>query len=68
MDLKDRILLRKRVLIETVNDQLKNISQLEHTKHRSIGNFFINALASIAAYNRQSKKSHINIKERGIVS
>ena len=64
MVMKDKVLLRKRVLIETVNDQLKNISQLEHTRHRSIANFFINALAAIAAYVRQPKKPHINLEER----
>lgn len=62
--LKDKILLRKRVLVETVNDQLKNISQLEHTRHRSIGNFFINALAAIAAYIRQPKKPRIILEEK----
>jgi hypothetical protein len=36
MPIQDKILLRKRALIETVNDQLKNISQIEHTRHRSI--------------------------------
>lgn len=56
MSLKDKILLRKRSLIETVNDQLKNISQVEHTRHRSVGNFLINMLAGIAAYCHQPKK------------
>ena len=46
----DRILLRKRVLIETVNDQLKNISQIEHSKHRSPTNFLVNVLGGLAAY------------------
>jgi len=63
MSVKDKLLLRKRVLVETVNDQLKNISQLEHTRHRSVGNFFINALAAIAAYMRQPKKPRINLEE-----
>lgn len=49
MSLKDKLLLRKRSLIETVNDQLKNISQIEHTRHRSPQNFLINLLAGIAA-------------------
>ena len=62
--MRDKILLRKRVLVETVNDQLKNISQLEHTRHRSVANFFINALAAIAAYSRQQKKPHINLGEQ----
>jgi hypothetical protein len=60
LSMEDKALLRKRVLVETVNDQLKNISQLEHTRHRSIENFFINALAAIGAYMLQPKKPHIN--------
>jgi len=56
MSLKDKLLLRKRSLIETVNDQLKNISQIEHTRHRSPQNFLINLLASLIAYTLQAKK------------
>jgi len=62
MKLKDKILLRKRSIIETVNDQLKNISQIEHTRHRSVGNFLVNVLAGVAAYMRQPKKPHINLE------
>lgn len=64
IEIKDKILLRKRVLVETVNDQLKNISQLEHTRHRSVGNFFVNALGAIAAYTRQPKKPRIKLEEQ----
>jgi hypothetical protein len=39
MQLSDKILLRKRSVIETVNDELKNICQVEHSRHRSFGNF-----------------------------
>ncbi len=46
----DRALLRKRSLIETVFDQLKNLSQIEHTCHHSSGNFIVNLLAEIVAY------------------
>lgn len=60
MSLSDKILLRKRVLIETVNDQLKNISQIEHTRHRGIGNFLVNLLAGLAAYSHQRKKPSLN--------
>lgn len=56
MSLRDKIFLRKRSLIETVNDQLKNISQVEHSRHRAAANFLINMLAGIAAYCRQPKK------------
>ena len=37
MPLVDKLLLRKRALIESVNDPLKNIAQIEHTRHRSAG-------------------------------
>ena len=67
MSLKDKILLRKRSLIETVNDQLKNISQVEHTRHRSIGNFLINMLAGIAAYCHQPKKPSLNFARGEII-
>lgn len=50
MELKDKILLRKRSVIETVNDELKNICQIEHSRHRSFTNFITNLLAGIAAY------------------
>jgi hypothetical protein len=38
----DKLMLRKRAIIESVNDQLKNISQIEHTRHRSVWNFYTN--------------------------
>ncbi len=37
----EKILLRKRSIIETINYQLKNISQIAHTRHRSINNFLL---------------------------
>lgn len=69
MKLTDKILLRKRSIIETVNDQLKNISQIEHTRHRSSGNFLVNMLAGIGAYMLQPKKPSINVleKDRGLL-
>lgn len=56
MPMADKLLLRKRALIETVNDQLKNISQIEHSRHRNVNNFFVNLLAGIAAYSIKPKK------------
>jgi len=50
MPVVDKILLRKRALIETVNDRLKNISQIEHTRHRSVINFMVNIVAGLIAY------------------
>lgn len=50
MEMQDKILLRKRSVIETVNDELKNICQIEHSRHRSFTNFITNLLAAIATY------------------
>ena len=52
----DKILLRKRSIIETVNDQLKNISNIEHSRHRSAKNFIVNLLCSLIAYAIKPKK------------
>ena len=46
----DRIMLRKRAIIESVIDQLKNISNIEHSRHRSVANCFVNLLAGLVAY------------------
>ena len=61
MSMQDRILLRKRLIIETINDQLKNISQIEHTRHRTVENFLVNLLAGLAAYSNQPKKPSLNL-------
>ncbi len=50
MSVSDRLLLRKRAIIETVNDELKNIAQAEHSGHRCFDNFIVNLLGAIAAY------------------
>lgn len=49
MNINDKILIRKRAIIETVNDELKNIDQIEHSRHKSFDNFMANALSAIAA-------------------
>ena len=59
MLLSDRVLLRKRFIIETINDQLKNISQIEHTRHRKPANFAVNLIAGLIAYTHQPKKPSI---------
>ncbi len=58
----DKILLRKRGIIESVFDQLKNISQIEHSRHRSADNFMVNIVAGLAAYCLQEKKPSLGIK------
>lgn len=52
----DKILLGKRPIIVTINDQLKDISQIAHTRHRSPTNFLVNLVAGPIAYTRQPKK------------
>lgn len=59
MELKDKILLRKRSVIETVNDELKNMCQVEHSRHRSVGNFITNMLSGLIAYSFFPKKPSI---------
>lgn len=56
---EEKILLRKRSVIETVNDELKNICQVEHTRHRSISGFLLNIISAIAAYSFFPKKPSI---------
>ena len=61
MSIADKILLRKRALIETVYDELKNIAQIEHSRHRSFSNFIANSLSAIAAYCFFEKKPAIDV-------
>ncbi len=62
MTMRDKILLRKRSVIETINDQLKNICQAEHSRHRSFANFITNLVASLIAYSFQEKKPAIKFE------
>lgn len=63
MTMSDKILLRKRSVIETVNDELKNICQMEHSRHRSFTNFLSNIVAGHIAYRFLPKKPFLNIKQ-----
>ena len=58
----DKIMLRKRAVIESVNDQLKNISQIEHSRHRIVANCFVNLLGGLIAYTWREKKPSLNIR------
>ena len=64
----EKIMLRKRSLIETVNDQLKNISQISHSRHRSILNFMVNVIAGLIAYTFQSKKPSLKLEKDGLTN
>jgi hypothetical protein len=62
MEMSDKILLRKRSVIETVNDELKNICQVEHSRHRSITNFLTNLIAGVIAYHFLPKKPSLKFE------
>lgn len=57
----DRMMLSKRFIIETINDQLKNISQIEHTRHRSLHGFMLNLMGGLVAYCLKEDKPSLNI-------
>ncbi|MDE5768163.1 MAG: transposase [Oscillospiraceae bacterium] len=59
MDFYDRLVLRKRTVIESVNDFLKNICDIEHFRHRSVTNFLVNLVSALAAYSFLPKKPSV---------
>ena len=61
MSFRDKILLRKRSVIESINDELKNIVQIEHSRHRSFSNFIVNSSSAIAVYCFFEKKLAIDV-------
>jgi hypothetical protein len=64
----DVVLLRKRAIMETINDQLKNISQVEHSRHRSPLNFVANLFAGLIAYCLQPKKPSLHLHDHALLS
>jgi IS5 family transposase len=61
MNFTDKLLLRKRAIIESVNDFLKNICNIEHSRHRSVANFFVNTFSALVAYSFLPKKPSISL-------
>lgn len=61
LPLYDKLMLKRRSIIETINDQLKNISQVEHSRHRSVNNFVVNLFAGLIAYCRRPNKPSIQL-------
>ena len=59
VNLEDRLLLRKRFIIETINDQLKNLCDIEHSRHRSPLNFMANLISGLICYSYREKKPSI---------
>jgi hypothetical protein len=63
MSLWDRAVLSKRFIIETINDQLKNISYIEHSRHRSMIGFMLNILAGLVTYCLKENKLRLNLTD-----
>ncbi len=59
----DQAMLKQRSLVETVFDELKNLSQIEHSRHRSLNNFIVNLLAGIVAYCLSPNKPHLPVQD-----
>ena len=59
----DTVLLKKRMLIESVIKELKNQTQLQHTRHRSFVNFQVNVVSALIAYTYLEKKPSLNLRE-----
>lgn len=57
----EKAILRRRALIETVFDELKNLCQIEHTRHRSVANFVVNLMAGVIAYCLSDNKPTLSL-------
>ena len=61
LTLQDKLWLRRRSIIETINDQLKNLAFIEHSRHRRVDHFFINLVSGLIAYSHQPKKPSVHL-------
>lgn len=68
LPLADRLLLRKRAIVETIIDQLKNISQIEHSRHRSVFNYLVNLLCGLIAYSHRPMKPSLGPEYLALVA
>jgi hypothetical protein len=68
MHLSDKLLLRKRATIESIIDQLKNTSQIEHSRHRSPVNFVVHLIAGLIADSHQDKKPGLHLEEHALLA
>jgi len=67
ISLNDKLIFRKRAIVECVIDQLKNISQIEHTRYRSPTNFFVNVIAGLIPYCLQPRKPLLNLQAKPVL-
>ena len=68
MPLWDKLLLRKRALIESLIDQLKNLCQIAHSRHRSVANFLVNLVAGLIAYTWLPTKPSLNLRPQDLAA
>ena len=68
MHLSDKLLVRKRAIIECILDQLKNISQIEHARHRSPVNLVVHLMAGLIADCHQEKKPGLHFDEHPLLA
>lgn len=61
LPLTDKLWLRKRAVIESINNLLKNQAQIEHSRHRNVDNFFVNLIAGLAAYCHRPEKPVVQL-------
>ena len=61
LPLEDKLWLRKRAVIESINNLLKNQAQIEHSRHRSVNNFFVNLIAGLVAYCHRPEKPMVEL-------
>ena len=62
----DKLFLRKRAIIESINDPLKNTQQIEHARHCSEVNGMANILAALVAYTHQPRKPSLNLSQNDL--
>ncbi len=61
MEWINRILLQKRAIVESVMNQLKNIFQIEHSRHHRVTNFWVNLMFGLMAYAHQPKEPSLGL-------
>jgi hypothetical protein len=62
MPVTDKVMPRKRAIIESVMDRLKDISQIEHGRHGGVADCFVDLAAGLTAYTWRGKKPSLNIR------
>jgi hypothetical protein len=68
MPMTDKLMLRKRFIIETVLDTLKSEMGLEHSRHRSVINAMIHVLSCLVAYAFRPGKPAISLTGKQIAA